>query len=520
MTAVDTHTSPGGEREPLPVVPAAAPAWEGVGWTKRQVWRSEGILSRHRDAFVIVGLMAIGLALRLWIHRGLWLDEATTVSQTSMDFTRMLSYLRTSDAHPPLFHMLMWADLRIFGTSEWAVRTPPMALGTLLIPLVYGAAREIFGRRTGLIAALLMTVSPAAIWYSQEARMYALFMGLATVALWAQVRCVRGGSKKAWVVYSVASAAVIWSHYFASFFVLTQQIGFLILMWTQRGTPEGKRLFAGWIRSAIGIAMLLAPLMVMTYGQLDGQAGVADANQANGTASVGSPIYTVFSSLASSVVGYHSDSMMRNLNALWPVGMLLALLALGRGRSRSTAMLVALIFLPLTILFVLSFKRIDVLELRYFAGAIPVLMILLARGVTLVAKKRATAVVLTTLLVASMGVGLIDEQRAGANPRVYDFNATLTDLNNDQRPGDLLLFEPFYLDPTVNYYAPRYESYPLLAGLSSTTTPGRIIIVDSLSFSDRQISAERVKLVTDRLKQDRTLVSHVQRKHIEVWVFE
>ena len=51
-----------------------------------------------------------------------------------------------------------------------------MLAGTLLIPLLYALGRDLWDRRTGLVAALLGTVAPFLIWYSQEARMYGLFL--------------------------------------------------------------------------------------------------------------------------------------------------------------------------------------------------------------------------------------------------------------------------------------------------------------------------------------------------------
>ena len=495
------------------------PEWDGVPLPKRVLWFTQGFVFRHRDAFLVCALTTIALVLRMWINRGLWLDEATSVAQAKMEFGRMLSYLRTSDLHPPLYQVILWSDIRLFGDGPLSIRMPSVLLGTATVPLLYGAGRELFNRRVGLIAALFGTVGPAAVWYSQEARVYALFIALATVALWAQVCCIRRGTFKAWVVYSLASVALIWSHYFAAIYVLTQQLAFLVLIWGQRGSPQGRRLLAGWVRSVGGIAVLLIPLLVITYGQLDRQIEFGGGFLPAQTAEPQSPVYSILSSIASALLGYHSDSTMLKINALWPLGMLGALLALGRGRSQSAKLLVALIVVPTAVLLVVSFKREDVLELRYFAGAIPALTLLLARGISVVTRRALTTGIACVAVVAIMTAGLVGEQLSKSNPRVYDFDTTLTAFNADQRPGDVMLLEPYYLYPTVRYYAPRYDSRPLTAGLESTTAPGRILIVDSLAFADHEISRSRVRTVIDRLLLERKLVQHVEGKHIEVWVF-
>jgi uncharacterized membrane protein len=45
-------------------------------------------------------------------------------------------------------------------------------------------AKQIYGFTTALLAALLMTVLPFAVWYSQEARAYALLMLRQVLAIW------------------------------------------------------------------------------------------------------------------------------------------------------------------------------------------------------------------------------------------------------------------------------------------------------------------------------------------------
>ena len=492
----------------------------GESSLSRSIARAESFVAEHRDAFIVVGLIVIGAAIRAYMTRGLWLDEATSVAQAKMDFGRMLSYMRQSDVHPPLFQIILWGDIRIFGTSEFAVRLPSLIFGSALIPVLYGLGRELFDRRTGLIAATIGAIGPAAIWYSQEARMYPLFMLLAALSVWAQVRCVRSGSTQAWVAYTLTTAALLWTHYFAVLHVGVQQLAFLVLLFQQRGSSEFRHLFGGWIRSLLAIAMLVAPLITIPYAQMSNY-GIRDTStaQAGVAADEGEPIYTAISNVASAIIGYHSTSTMTKINALWPLGMLGALLMLGRGRTRSTMLLGALVAIPLAVLFVVGLKRNDVFELRYFAGAVPVIALLLARAVTLGTKRKVATGLAVGLIVTCLSVALISEQRDGGG-RTYDFKTALTELNSQQQPGDLLLYEPFYLHPTVHYYAPDYNSYPLVTGLDSTTTPKRIVIVDSLVFAEKQQSAERVATVVDRLKKDRTLVKHEEKNNVETWVFE
>src|SRR5439155_8040522 len=98
-------------------------------------------------------------------------------------------------------------------------------LGTAPVPLVYLAGRELVSKRAALVAALLVTVNPLIVWYSQETRSYALLMLLTTVSLLFFVRALRapaGAGGRDVVGWAIASALALATHYFALFVVLPQ----------------------------------------------------------------------------------------------------------------------------------------------------------------------------------------------------------------------------------------------------------------------------------------------------------
>ncbi len=58
--------------------------------------------------------------------------------------------------HPPLAKLLMAASMRVFGDNGWGWRLPSVVFGTLSIPLVYGIARRLGGRKEmALLAAFV-----------------------------------------------------------------------------------------------------------------------------------------------------------------------------------------------------------------------------------------------------------------------------------------------------------------------------------------------------------------------------
>ena len=53
----------------------------------------------------------------------------------------MLDDMATTDVHPPLHHALLWVTVRVFGTSEFAVRLPSLIAGVALVPVLYWVGR-------------------------------------------------------------------------------------------------------------------------------------------------------------------------------------------------------------------------------------------------------------------------------------------------------------------------------------------------------------------------------------------
>lgn len=464
-----------------------------------------------------------GLILRLFASRGLWLDEATEVSQARMPYGAMLHQLQTTDVHPPLHHTVLWLTVRVLGDGELAVRTPSLIAGTLLIPVLYRAGSEIWDRRAGLAAAALGAVAPFGVWYSQEARMYAFFMLFATLAVWMQVRAVRRNRPLDWAGYALASAALLWNQYFSALLVLTQQAAFAVVV--LRGRRD---LLRGWLASAAGIALLIAPLVPFALHQfhaneaagkgfegVPSQAGAAASQQAG----LAKPaVYGALTNAVWAVFGYHSDATMTRIAALWPLGILGALALLGRGRSRRALLVAACALAPMAALFVLGQKKPFIFEVRYFCAAVPLALLLLGRLVTGWVKPAAAAVALTLALAGLMGIAVADQQLNQSNPRTYDFRGALAAIRGHAQPGDVVVYTPQYLDTVIAYYGSDLRSHPVDTGIPKRHATGRVFVL--ASFQDKAAYRRQAAQTLARLRrQGRRLVATFHRPQIRIWEF-
>ncbi|HEU5083907.1 MAG TPA: glycosyltransferase family 39 protein [Acidimicrobiales bacterium] len=481
-----------------------------------------------RDVGAVAAFTAVAAAVRLVSVRGLWVDEAITVNQAWLPFGEMLDQLRVTDVHPPLHHATVWALVRVLGDAEWVVRLPSVVAGALLVPAAYALGRELYGRRTGLVAALFVTVAPFLVWYSQEARMYALFVLFTTVAFWAQVRAIRHGGRGAWVTWALATAAMLWTQWFGVI-PLFAALALFVAAALRRGLPraERRRILLGAVLASAAVAVLVAPLVPFGLEQLEGYAGrrggaatTAAPAQAGAAASgiaQGISVYAVGANAIWAVLGYHSDEAMTSLAALWPLLLLVGLGALGRGRSRATSALLLSIALP-TVLFLLAgtVKR-DLFELRYFAFVVPLLLVLAARTVTRVFPRARTQAVAAGLAALLLVGALVDQQLNGANPRRYDFEGALAEVTAEAGPDDVILYEPDYLGDVVAYYAPGVDARPI-AARRSVDDDARTWVVATTRVVDERATAGRVGQALAELEQGgRRVVGRTEVPNVRVW---
>jgi uncharacterized membrane protein len=476
--------------------------------------------------FLLTIACVTALGLRLIVLRGLWVDEAITVANARLPFAEMLDHMRATDIHPPLHYASVLVAMRLLGASEFSVRLPSILAGVLLVPAVFVLARELFDRGTGLIAAGLAAVSPLLVWYSQEARMYALLMLFSVVAIWTQVVAVKRGCRWAWVLYAMSTAAMIWTQYFAIFQVAVQQLAFAAMLWSRwRDNRSIRPLLVGWVSAGILIALAIAPLVPFAVDQYEANRAryaspqvPSNVGRAVSSTKNDMNVYTLIANSVWALVGYHSDRTMSQIVAMWPLGISVALLLLGRGRpSRSTMFVLACAFVPILGMFAAGFQERTVFEVRYFATAVPLLIVLCARLVRTCATRPLVTRGATALMLALLLTAGIDQQINGTNPRIFDFRGALQELSERSSPGDLVVYQPQFLDTVVDYYVEEIGSRPLSAGIPKISPGERIFFVGSF-LDDPRISG-RAGGALAGLEERYRLLDRFERPQVRVWVF-
>jgi hypothetical protein len=231
--------------------PAGRPSWLERAWTSV---RAEPLL---------VGLVVLAAVLRFATidQQSYWLDEAFTVGLLREDFPHMLKYMTETEATPPLYYVLAWPWAHVFGTGEIALRSFSAVIGTATVPLMYAAGKELVSRRAGLIAAALTTTSPLMIWYSQEARAYALLVLFGAASLWFFARVLNNPTRGNYVLFGVCSGLAILSHYLAGLLFVAEAV---VLYWDPARRHATRRLVAAYAL----LCAALVPLVLIEDPQV------------------------------------------------------------------------------------------------------------------------------------------------------------------------------------------------------------------------------------------------------------
>lgn len=127
--------------------------------------------------------------------RTLLVDELVLNSQT---FAQLLS--RTA--------------LLTLGDRLFALRWPALMISMLGIASIYRLARGLFGQRAGLFSALLLALSPFAIFFAHSFRGYSGVINLSIFVYLLGFLVLKTGRRRYWIGLSLAAVAMLYTHLF------------------------------------------------------------------------------------------------------------------------------------------------------------------------------------------------------------------------------------------------------------------------------------------------------------------
>jgi len=175
------------------------------------------------DTLVGVAIFSVNLVLRILTvgRAGLSLDEAASVWFCGQDWPAFVEFLGR-DATPPLFSLMLRGWTSLFGISEVVVRLPSVIATSVTAAVVYFFGTRWMGRRMGLLAAMIFSLSPLQMEMSQTARVYSIAACFAAISMYFFVGFLRDGGRRWAVGLVLADLAIVYSNYAAGLLLVAR----------------------------------------------------------------------------------------------------------------------------------------------------------------------------------------------------------------------------------------------------------------------------------------------------------
>lgn len=227
----------------------------------------------NRQTFLAMLLITLGaFAVRVFRlgDQSLWWDEIFAIMVARMPLPDWFTFIFYQDrAQVPFYFALLslWTNI---GATEFIARFLSVLIGTLTVPAIYVFGARVGGRWVGVASAMLLALSPFHIWYSQEARVYALTALLALLSHLFLLALLRRPRALTTLALAIVNALGCYAHYLFSTLLLAQMC---FMIFNRRRYP---RALKHWFVANFIAAVLFLPwpLAVALTGGL-AQAGIA-----------------------------------------------------------------------------------------------------------------------------------------------------------------------------------------------------------------------------------------------------
>lgn len=146
----------------------------------------------------------------------LWGDEAWAATLAIKPVWEIIKIV-AHDTSPPLYYLFLHSWMKIFGTSEVAIRSLSFLFFLSTVVVVFLIAHHLWDKKTGFLAALITFANPFLFSYAFEGRMYSLLVLTSVLSAYFFLK------KQKWP-FILASTAALYTHHFSIFVVFWEAI--------------------------------------------------------------------------------------------------------------------------------------------------------------------------------------------------------------------------------------------------------------------------------------------------------
>ena len=383
--------------------------------------------------YFLVIILVIGAALRFYDveKEDIWLDESISIRFSDRSFMGTIAE-DSKDNTPPTFDLFLNFWIRMFGKTALAVRSLSVVIGIISIYLIYIFSKELFGENVALISGLLLSISPFAINYSQEARSYSLLMLVSTCSMYFYVKILKESRNITALLHIFFTLLGLYTHVFGIFIPIIQNIHFFLSTHRKKKHSSKK-----WLLSQAIILLLYLPWIVImadrfetfrdsTGKWIDRATFFGPGQQAL--------FYTFYDFSGNSILA--------------AIFFLSTFIYVVKYKSKDNLLLVWL-FLPILTVFVFSKFFTPVYVTRYFISSLVPFLIICAKAILEIQGNTFRIIILLVVVLSSLYVNAVQYYEINKN----EWSSAASHIMDERSLTEPMVVGPMYaVNPLLYYY--------------------------------------------------------------------
>lgn len=479
--------------------------------------------------FQVTALMLIlilGGSLRLYGLKiqSLWNDELSSWRRSGFSsLTEVIDLGVRPDVHPPGYQIILFYVERYMGDSETILRLPSAIAGIVSILIIFLIGKQLYSYKEGLIAATLLAILQAPIFYSQEARAYSLLMLTTLLAAYFWIAIITHLKKETKIPLYLTLAYIFtgifasYLHYYGLFFIGLQGIGIVFF------APRKRQTFFYIFAVYTVILLVYLPWIPTMVAQFSGES----------VGHIQKPRYTALLDYLFFLFNYSKELLLLIL-ALYGFLLFSSLYKYWKTKTddiKSTnfsadLLLILWLFVPFIIVFLISIASQPILTNRNLIISLPAAYLLVARAITQLPVKRVGQIIVVLFIMSLFLFQLVFVQDYYSTPHKEQFREAVGYVVNEAHSYENAVTIGYVWYPEyLNYYFQKEgatQRVNMIAGQEQDISDvDKYIQEENPDYiwyiaAHKEPSPEFIEFLDQKFKQ----VQHESFIKAEVWLFE
>lgn len=214
----------------------------------------------------VITILALFLSLLYIGSDSIWFDEANSIYFATLPWKDFFRVITTYEANQGFYFLLLklWLNL---GKSETIARTLSVIFAVCSVPFIYLTVDKLFGKKSGLVAALLLSLNTFFLYFAQETRGYSLLLLFVIIGTYLFIKLVEDPlNKNIWCGYILVGVVSVYVHFFAALVLLAH---FCTIPFLPPSDNRNRRFFVAYFTMGLFILPIVYFVLMKDAGQID-----------------------------------------------------------------------------------------------------------------------------------------------------------------------------------------------------------------------------------------------------------